>query len=189
MENKDLSYLKGQFIIAMPALNDPNFFQTVTCISEHNSDGAVGIVVNRVHSGLSGKMIFDELKMDYISGAENIKIHLGGPVHIGEIFVLHGHPFEWEGCLMVTPYLAMSNTRDILDAIAMGRGPESYIISLGCAGWGPGQLESEIKDNTWLTCPVFEDIVFDIPVDARWNETVRKMGIDPFLLSDTAGHA
>ncbi len=90
---------------------------------------------------------------------------------------------------MVTPYLAMSNTRDILDAIAMGRGPELYIISLGCAGWGPGQLESEIKENAWLTCPVFEDVVFDIPVDARWNETVRKMGIDPFLLSDTAGHA
>jgi len=189
MENKDLSYFKGQFIVAMPALNDPNFFQTVTCISEHNSDGAVGIVVNRVHSGLSGKIIFDELKMDYMPEAENIKIHLGGPVHIGEIFILHGPPFEWESCLMVTPYLAMSNTRDILNAIAMGRGPESYIISLGCAGWGPGQLESEIKENAWLTCPVFEDVVFDIPVDARWNETVRKMGIDPFLLSDTAGHA
>ena len=189
MENKGLSFFKGQFIIAMPALNDPNFFQTVTCISEHNSDGAVGIIVNRVHSGLSGKIIFDELKIDYIPEAENIKIHLGGPVHIGEIFVLHGPPFEWEGCLMVTPYLAMSNTKDILDAIAIGRGPESYIISLGCAGWGPGQLEAEIKDNAWLTCPVFEDVVFDIPIDERWNETVKKMGIDPFLLSDTAGHA
>jgi len=189
MENRDLSYLKGQFLIAMPALNDPNFSQTVTCISEHNSDGAVGIIVNRVHSDLSGKIIFDELKMNYIPEAENIIIHLGGPVHIGEIFVLHGPPFDWEGCLMVTPCLAMSNTRDILDAIAMGIGPKSYIISLGCAGWGPGQLESEIKENAWLTCPVFEDVIFDIPVDARWNETVRKIGIDPFLLSDTAGHA
>ncbi|MCG2758992.1 MAG: YqgE/AlgH family protein [Desulfobacteraceae bacterium] len=189
MENKDPSYLKGQFLIAMPALKDPNFSQTVTCISEHNSDGAVGIIVNRVHSDLSGKIIFDELKMNYIPEAENIIIHLGGPVHIGEIFVLHGPPFDWEGCLMVTPYLAMSNTRDILDAIAMGIGPKSYIISLGCAGWGPGQLEAEIKENSWLTCPVIEDVIFDIPVDTRWNETVKKMGIDPFLLSDTAGHA
>ena len=189
MENKDLSYLKGQFLIAMPALNDPNFFQTVTCISEHNSDGAVGIIVNRIHPGLSGKIIFDELKMNYIPEAENIIIHLGGPVHIGEIFVLHGPPFDWEGCLMVTPYLAMSNTRDILDAIAMGIGPKSYIISLGCAGWGPGQLESEIKENAWLTSPVVEKIIFDIPVDMRWSESVRKIGINPSLLSDTAGHA
>ncbi len=90
---------------------------------------------------------------------------------------------------MVTPYLAMSNTKDILDAIAMGKGPKSYLVSLGCAGWGPGQLEAEIKENSWLTCPVFEDVIFNIPVDTRWNETVRKIGIDPFLLSDTAGHA
>jgi len=187
--NNDMAYLKGQFIVAMPALNEPNFFQTVICISEHNSDGAVGIVVNRVQFGLFGKMIFDELKMDYIPEAGNIKIHLGGPVHTGEIFVLHGPPFEWASCFMITPYLAMSNSRDILDAIAMGRGPESYIISLGCAGWGPEQLEAEIMTNSWLTCPVYEDIIFDIQVDNRWNETVKKMGIEPFLLSDTAGHA
>jgi putative transcriptional regulator len=89
----------------------------------------------------------------------------------------------------VTPSLGLSNTRDILEAIAVGHGPASFLISLGCAGWGPGQLESEIKENAWLTQPVFEENIFVLPVDARWAEALKKMGVDPALLSDTAGHA
>ena len=175
--------------MAMPLLLDHNFYQTVTCICEYTPAGAVGIVVNRVHPSLTGKDIFDELKMEYISTAESIPIHIGGPVHIGEIFVLHGLPFGWEGCFMITPTLAMSNTRDILEAVAMGRGPQSFIIALGCAGWGPGQLESEIKENSWLTSPVFEEIIFEIPIEIRWEEAMKKMGVDPALLLDKSGHA
>ncbi len=188
MENY-LASLKGQFLMAMPGLADPNFALTVICICEHTPEGAVGMVINQVHSFLSAKDIFDELKITYKPGTESIPIYLGGPVHMGEIFILHGPPFGWEGCVMVTPTLALSNTRDILEAIAMGRGPESLIIILGCAGWGPYQLESEIRQNSWLTCSVSEDIIFDISVDVRWKEAVRKMGIDPDLLSNTAGHA
>jgi putative transcriptional regulator len=180
---------KGQFLMAMPSLADQNFSHTVTCICEYTPVGALGIVINRVHPGLSGKDIFNELKMEYVPGSENIPIHIGGPVHIGEIFILHGPPFGWEGCLMITPSLAMSNTRDILKNIAMGKGPGSFIIALGCAGWGPGQLDSEIKQNAWLTSPIFEDIVFDLPVEKRWVEAIKKMGIDPALLLDTAGNA
>jgi len=180
---------KGHFIMAMPGLADPNFAYTVTSICEHSPEGAVGVVVNRVHPFLFGKDIFEELKIEYEPGAESVPIHLGGPVHSNEVFVLHGPPFNWEGCLMVTPFFAMSNTRDILEAIAMGRGPQSMMIALGCAGWGPEQLESEIKQNAWLTCPVTEEILFDTPVEAQWEEALRKMGIDPALLSDTAGHA
>lgn len=183
------SSLKGQFIMAMPGLADPNFSRTVSCICEHTSEGAVGIVVNQVHSSLSAKDIFDELNMAYTPGAENIPIYIGGPVHIGEIFVLHGPPFNWRGCLMITNSLAMSNTADILQAIALGRGPDSLIITLGCAGWGPLQLESEIRENVWLTYPITEDIIFRVAVEARWEEAVRKMGIEPTLLSDTSGHA
>ena len=105
------------------------------------------------------------------------------------IFVLHGPPFGWDGCFVFLPSLAMSNTRDILEAIAIGKGPESFIISMGCAGWGPGQLESEIRKNAWLTCPVVEEIIFDIPIEARWEEALKRMGIDPIFLSDSAGHA
>ncbi|MEJ2168466.1 MAG: YqgE/AlgH family protein [Desulfobacterales bacterium] len=157
--------LKGQFLLAMPGLADPNFYQTVTCICEHNESGAMGIIVNRVHHSLSAKDIFEELEIDHMPAAASIRIHLGGPVHIGEIFVLHGAPFNWGASLMITPTLAMSNTKDILEAIAMSRGPKAFIISLGCAGWGPGQLEAEIKENAWLNYPIFEENIFELPID------------------------
>lgn len=182
-------FLKGQFLLAMPDLADPNFSRTVTCISEHTQEGAFGIVINRISSSITGKDIFDELKIEYIPGAELIPVYIGGPVHTGEIFILHGQPFESDSCFIITPFLAMSNTLDILTAIAGGKGPEFYIIALGCAGWGPGQLEYEIKENAWLTCCVSEDIFFNTAAEARWEETVKKMGINPALLSATAGHA
>ena len=181
--------LKGQFLLAMPSLADPNFHQTVTCICEHNEGGAMGIVINRVHHLLTAKDIFEELTIEHNSAAQSIPIHLGGPVHVGEIFVLHGPPLNWEASLMITPMLAMSNTRDILEAVAMGRGPREFIITLGCAGWGPGQLESEIKENAWLNYPIFEENIFDMPIEVRWEEAVKKMGVDPTLLSNMAGHA
>jgi putative transcriptional regulator len=189
MEEDYKGSLRGQFLLAMPALVDPNFHQTVTCMCEHNSQGAMGLIINRVHSELSAKVIFDELEIAYSAEAESIPIHLGGPVHIGEIFILHGPPFDWEASLKITSTLAMSNTRDILEAIAIGKGPQSFVIALGCAGWGPGQLEFEIKENAWLTYPIFEENIFEMPVEVRWEEAVKKMGIDPMLLSNTAGNA
>ena len=189
MEKDNPASLKGQFLLAMPGLVDPNFHQTVTCICEHNDSGAMGLIINRVHHSLTGKDIFEELTIEHAPDAESIPVHLGGPVHIGEIFVLHGPPFNWEASLMITPSLAMSNTRDVLEAIAIGNGPREFIIILGCAGWGPGQLESEIKENAWLNYPIFEENIFDMPVELRWEEAVKKMGIDPALLSDSAGHA
>jgi len=189
---EDVKYqgsLKGQFLMAMPGLVDPNFQQTVTCMCEHNEQGAMGLVVNRLHSALTAKDIFEELKIRHSPATEKIPIHIGGPVHIAEIFVLHGPPFDWEGSLRITPNLALSNTRDIIESIASGKGPTSFIITLGCAGWGPGQLEEEIKQNAWLTVPVFEENIFKMPVENRWEEAVRKMGIDPALLSGAAGHA
>jgi putative transcriptional regulator len=181
--------LKGHFLMAMPGLSDPNFSQTVTCICEHNDQGAMGIIVNRLTEGLCAKDIFDELSIGCTPQTEPIPIHIGGPVNSGELFILHGPPFTWEASLSVTPTLGLSNTRDILEAIAAGRGPEFFLISLGCAGWGPGQLEDEIKENAWLTQPVFEENIFVLPVEVRWAEALKKMGIDPALLSDKAGHA
>ncbi len=189
MATKHPASLKGQFLLAMPGLVDPNFHQTVTCICEHNEDGAMGIIINRVHDLLTAGDIFEELKIEHTPGADEIPIYLGGPVHVGEIFVLHGPPFNWEACLKITPMLGMSNTRDILEAVAMGRGPREFIIILGCAGWGPGQLEAEIKENAWLNYPIFEENIFAMPIEVRWEEAVKKLGVDPILLSNMAGHA
>ena len=189
MATDNSASLKGHFLLAMPGLIDPNFHQTVTCICEHNDTGTLGIIINRVHHSLTAKDIFEELGLEHAPSSASIPIHLGGPVHVGEIFILHGPPFDWQASLMITDSLAMSNTLDILEALAMAKGPQAFMISLGCAGWGPGQLESEIKQNAWLNHPVFEENIFDMPIEMRWDEAVKKMGIDPILLSNTAGHA
>jgi putative transcriptional regulator len=181
--------LKGHFLMAMPALADPNFSQTVTCICEHNDEGAMGIVINRRHDLLSAKDIFDELDIACTPQAEAVPVYSGGPVHPGEIFILHGPPFAWAGCLKVTATVALSNTRDILEAIAQGRGPAAFLIGLGCAGWGPGQLEMEIRENAWLTHPVFDENLFVLPVEGRWEAGMQRIGVTPTRLSDTAGHA
>jgi putative transcriptional regulator len=181
--------LKGQFLMAMPGLSDPNFYQSVTCLSEHNPKGAMGIVITRPHPEVRGKMIFEELQIRTMFDAEKIPIYFGGPVHINELFVLHGAPFHWKSSLKVTDELALTNSRDVLEAIAMGQGPTAFIISLGCAGWGPGQLESEIRGNAWVNGPFSEEIAFRTQVEYRWEAAMRQIGIDPALLSDTAGNA
>jgi putative transcriptional regulator len=181
--------LKGHFLIAMPSLQDPNFFQSVTCICEHSLEGALGLVINRLLPDLTGKMIFQELGLDPVPHLDNIPVYLGGPVHKGQIFILHGPPFTWESQHSVTPTLALSNSKDILDAIAKGKGPDSFILALGCAGWGPGQLESEILANAWLTTPVNEDVLFNTQVELRWEESAKLLGVDISLLGDKAGHA
>lgn len=181
--------LKGQFLVAMPGLVDPNFYQSVTCLAEHNPKGAMGIVISRVHPEVTARMIFDELQIPVVAAVQNKPVHIGGPVHMNEIFVLHSGPFSWEGSMMVSAELALSNSRDILEAIAAGRGPQSFVVAMGCAGWGPGQLESEIRANAWITGPYSEALVFEMEVDRRWEAAMALIGIDPALLSDTAGHA
>ncbi|MBI5602965.1 MAG: YqgE/AlgH family protein [Deltaproteobacteria bacterium] len=181
--------LKGHFLIAMPSLSDPNFSQTVTCICEHTLEGALGLVINRVLPDLTCGTVFQELGLDSISDRDTKPVYVGGPVHKGQIFVLHGPPFEWEGLHPVTPSLALSNSRDILESLARGKGPETFVLALGCAGWGPGQLEAEIMANAWLTCPVNETILFKTPVEKRWEQSAKSIGIDLSLLSDAVGHA
>lgn len=189
MKNTPHESIKGEILVAMPMLADPNFHKTVTLICEHNQDGAMGITLDRVHPEVTGSQIFEELNISFTPEAGAISIHLGGPVHINEIFILHGPPFHWEGCLVVSESIALSNTIDILKAIAAGKGPESFLISLGCSGWGGGQLEFELRENAWLTCPGTTDIAFETPAEEKWQKAMDVIGIDPDLLSSTAGHA
>jgi putative transcriptional regulator len=181
--------LKGHFLLAMPSLVDPNFSRTVTCLSEHNAQGSMGLVINRVHELLTAREIFEELKLEYLPESGRRPIHIGGPVHSSELFMLHGPPFEWQGCFRIRDDLAMSNSLDLLQAVAQGQGPAECLICLGCAGWAPGQLEMELAQNSWITSPVDRGIVFNVPVEERWEAALRSMGIDPALISSTAGHA
>lgn len=181
--------LKGHFLMAMPGLLDPNFHQTVICLSEHTREGAVGIVVNRVHPSLKAEAIFSELEMACRHAIGQAPVYSGGPVHASEVFILHGRPFDTGVSLEITPRLAMSTSPEVLARIALGKGPEAFFISLGCAGWGPGQLEAEIRQNAWLTSDIDENIMFEVPVEARWERAMRQLGIDPALLIGAAGHA
>ena len=189
MEGNLPTFLKGHFLMAFPTLADPNFQNSVTCISEHNTEGAMGIIINRLHSDIHLAMIFDELKIEYDSTTGSIPVYSGGPVHVNQLFVLHGEPLAAYGGFPINSALALSNSREILEDIAMGKGPNDYLVALGCAGWAPGQLEWELSQNAWLTGPYHHDIVFNTPVETRWERAVELLGIDPNLLSDAIGHA
>ncbi len=189
MSPKNSGMLKGHFLMAIPGLPDPNFAQTVTCICEHNKTGALGFIINRIHPLLTGQELFDDLKIECGEAIEKIDIHLGGPVQPSGVFVLHGPPFDWQGCMKINDWLGLSNTRDILDAVARQKGPENFLILLGCAGWGPLQLDNEINDNAWLTIPISQEILFKTDVKMKWEKTMMQMGIVSDNYSDDSGKA
>ncbi len=182
-------YLTNQFLIAMPGMEDRNFSKTVTYICEHTREGAMGIVLNRptdLHlSNILEQMEITEI--DLKQGEESI--YLGGPVQPDRGFVLHDDDRRWESTLPITPKISITTSRDILEAIAAGSGPEHYLIALGYAGWSSGQLEAEISTNTWLNGPAEPEILFQLAVEKRWRAAAQLLGVDINLLSNVAGHA
>ncbi len=164
--------MKGRLLLAIPGLPDPNFAQTVTCMCEHNESGALGFIINKVHPLLTGNELFDDLNIEYDKSIDSLQIYLGGPVQPSGVFVLHGPPFEWNETLRVTPWLALSNSRDILEAIALQKGPRLFMILLGCAGWGPMQLDNELSDAAWLTCPMSEEILFSTRTELKYDKAM-----------------
>jgi len=180
-------YLKGHLLMAIPGLPDPNFAQTVTCLCEHNEAGALGFIINRIHPLLTGRELFDDLNIECTDSIDKVSIFLGGPVQPSGVFVLHGQPFDWHSCMKVTEDIGLSNTREILEAIARGEGPDSFLILLGCAGWGPLQLDSELSDNAWMHCPASRKIVFETRTDQIWEQTMMNIGLNSDNFSDAAG--
>jgi putative transcriptional regulator len=181
--------LTNQFLIAMPGLADPNFSRTVTYICEHNSQGAMGIVVNRPISLQLGDML-DQLNISATcAGARELPVYLGGPVQTDRGFVLHSGGRIWDSTLQITPQVSVTTSKDILEAIAQGQGPDRALIALGYAGWAGGQLEDEMSANAWLSGPATEEILFRTPAEQRWRAAARLLGVDLDLLSSEAGHA
>lgn len=189
----ETTFLTGHLLIAMPAMQDPNFSRTVTYICEHTEQGALGIVINRPLTMDLGE-IFDQLSLDS-SDPElaRQRVLQGGPVHQERGFVLH-EPSEaaesdFDATLAVTDAIRVTTSQDILSAMARGNGPRRAIVALGYAGWGAGQLENEIAQNAWLSVPATPTIIFDTPFELRWQESTRLLGFDPSTLSHQAGHA
>jgi putative transcriptional regulator len=183
------SFLTNQFLIAMPGLEDPNFFHSVTYICEHNEEGAMGLVINRPMNMQLGEILEHIHVRDACTEARQIPIYLGGPVQQERGFVLHSPMGEWEATMQVTDRIGVTSSLDILQAIARDEGPDQRLITLGYAGWGAGQLEQELADNAWLSGPADPDILFNTPDEERWKAAAASLGVDLDLLSGDAGHA
>jgi len=185
----ETSYLTNQFLIAMPTLADPNFFQTVTYISEHNANGALGLVINRPLQLSLGQLLAHlDIVPDYVKGAD-LPVYHGGPVQPEQGFVIHNPLGQWGATLRITDQIGITTSRDILQALAQGEGPARLLVTLGYAGWGPGQLEQELAENAWLSAPADFHILFDLPSEQRWTAAAALLGIDLNLISTHVGHA
>lgn len=182
-------YLTGKLLIAMPGMQDPRFVKTVIYMCAHSSDGAMGLVINRPLESLSFPDLLSQLNIEPTGSGKATRIHFGGPVESGRGFVLHSSDYVQDGTLVVDRAVALTATIDILRAINDGRGPKHSLLALGYAGWGPGQLDTEIKANGWLHVNADDELVFGPELDQKWMRAMGKIGIDPRMLADEAGHA
>ena len=181
--------LKNHFLIAMPTLDDPNFSEAVTYICQHTPDGAIGIVVNRPGTLTLGE-ICSQLDIGVTDGARaDSAVLSGGPVEPARGFVLHGDAPQYESTISVSDEIHLTASRDILEAIATGRGPVRAILALGYAGWDAGQLEAEIAANAWLIVEARSEIIFDTPYEQRWAAAANLIGVDIHGISSYSGHA
>ena len=183
------NYLSGQLLIAMPSMADPRFERSVIYICAHNSDGAMGLLVNRPFESLSFSELLEELEIDLNAQMSPVRVMFGGPVEQGRGFVLHSPDYLQDASLVVDENVVLTATVEILQAIADGIGPKNYLLALGYAGWDAGQLDSEIKNNGWLSVGSDHDLIFGSDSESKWLNAMTKIGIDPHMLSDDAGHA
>jgi putative transcriptional regulator len=181
--------LTQHFLIAMPSMVDPHFAKSLTFVCEHNDQGALGVVVNRpiemnLHALLEQVSIAPE-KEDF----KSVPVHFGGPVQVDRGFVLHSPIGEWQSTLAVSSDIGLTTSKDILQAVARGEGPRQMLVTLGYAGWAPGQLEHELAQNAWLTVHAKPEVIFDLPAEERLNAAMSLLGVDYAKLSEVAGHA
>ena len=182
------TFLTGQLLLAMPGMGDPRFDRAVIAICAHDHDGALGVGIGKLRLGMRLRGLLTQLDIDP-GVAPDAPVHHGGPVEPGRGFVLHSDDWRGQDTLMVDGLAALTSTIDVLKAIAEGRGPRRWLVSLGYAGWGAGQLDGEMTRHGWFAAPSSEAIVYDTEVDQRWAKTFMDSGIDPRLLTPQAGLA
>ena len=187
--SQDGSYVTGQLLIAMPGMRDERFAKSVIYMGAHSEEGAMGLVLNQRLDSLKFAELISQLELDEKHLSRDVPVHFGGPVESGRGFVLHTSDYQQDATLEVVNGVALTATVDILKAIAQGKGPQKSLLALGYAGWGPGQLDMEIRANGWLQVPSDSEIIFDIEPDTKWERAIERLGIDPLMLSDDVGHA
>ena len=181
--------LTNHFLIAMPAMADPYFAKTLTFICEHNEQGALGLVVNRPID-LTLQALFEQIELElHDPNLVDLPVYFGGPVQMDRGFVLHQPIGEWQSTLVVEGEIGLTTSKDILDALGKGKGPGKVLVTLGYAGWAPGQLEHEIGQNGWLTVHAKPTVIFEMPAEERYVAAMQMLGVDFASLSGEAGHA
>jgi putative transcriptional regulator len=185
--------LTNHFLIAMPSMLDPMFGGTVVYLCEHNANGALGMIINKT-TDMTMDVLLDRIDLKLEIAASRVPagdkpVMFGGPVQVERGFVLHAPHGNYSSTMKVTDEIAMTTSKDVLEAVATGEGPPRILVSLGCAGWSAGQLEEEIVRNGWLTVRADPGIVFDLPIEERFAAAMKLLGIDPMMLAGEAGHA
>lgn len=182
--------LGGKLLVAMPGMGDSRFEHSVILMCAHTPEGAMGLIINKELPDLSFDNLLEQLGIPRPDSGRAIRVHFGGPVERGRGFVLHSTDYSGSASTMlIAGGYGVTATLDVLEAMAQGAGPQKALLALGYSGWGPGQLESEIARNDWLTVDPSEDLIFGDDPKAKWTGALRGMGIDPLLLSATAGRA
>ncbi|MBL1406035.1 MAG: hypothetical protein COC17_05775 [Hyphomicrobiales bacterium] len=192
----DCTNLEGQLLVAMPKMGDARFEKTVIYICAHSAEGSMGFIINKPLETPRPKDFLTQLNIVTEKESDKIPTQLmegdlysGGPVEPGRGFVLHSAEYEGESTIKVAKDVYLTATLEILREIAFGRGPTKYILALGYSGWSAGQLEEEISSNGWLIAKADADLIYSNNYDAKYNQAMNNMGIDPALLSTDAGHA
>ncbi len=191
------SYLDGQLLMAMPAMSDKRFARSVISMCLHNAEGAMGLIINQRADKVSFAKLLGELGIIEKDAEEGVPasvldttVQIGGPVETGHGFVLHSSDYSTgKATVEIDPTMRLTNTLDILKAMARGKGPTQALVALGYAGWAPGQLESEIQANGWLSCAADPDLVFDTDLELKYDRALSKLGVDPSHLVSYAGRA
>ena len=181
--------LTHHFLIAMPNMADPYFSKTLTYVCEHNERGALGLVVNRPID-MTLQALFERLSLTLKhKDLSDAPIYFGGPVQTDRGFVLHEPTGNWQSTLRVRDAIGLTTSKDILEAVGRGEGPQKMLVTLGYAGWDAGQLEHELGQNAWLTVEAKDAIIFDLPSEERLPAAMELLGVDYARLADSAGHA
>jgi putative transcriptional regulator len=185
--------LADHFLIAMPSMLDPIFGGTVIYVCEHNASGALGVIINKP-TDMTMDVLFERIDLSLEILAKRVQpdnkpVMFGGPVQVERGFVLHAPVGQYSSTMKVTDMIGLTTSKDVLEAAAVGQGPERILVSLGCSGWSAGQLEEEISRNGWLTVPAVPSIIFDLPIEQRFAAAMKLLGIDPMMLGGDVGHA
>lgn len=185
--------LANHFLIAMPSMLDPVFGGTVVYLCEHNANGALGVIINKP-TDMMMDVLFEriDLKLEISPSQkpfEKTPVMFGGPVQVERGFVLHTPDEPFSSMMKVSDDVALTTSKDVLEAVASGHGPQRVLVTLGCSGWSAGQLEEEIVRNGWLTVRADPGVIFDLPIEERFTAAMKLLGIDPTMLAGDAGHA